>query len=317
MDIQYLLTLQHFREITGAIFDPFFLFITKFGEGIIPYFIVFFFYWCVDKRLGQRLLLVIFTGDFVNSILKLTFCVYRPWVRCDELLPAGNAKLASSGYSFPSGHTTSAAACYGTLAWTFRSKKTIAILLVALLLLVGFSRNYLGVHTPQDVLCALLEVTLIICGVHKLLLWINDNPKRIAIVALAGLLLIIAAIIYVRLKTYPLDYVGDKLIVSPEKMQPDFFLSCGALLGVLAGWFVERKFVNFSTDVGAHTKAIRFISGAFVYIFMVTVGYQALALFCGAILGSFLFGPLTCFYCVAVHPMMFRRKRSNVCLKIK
>ena len=37
----------------------------------------------------------------VNGFLKVTFCVYRPWIRDARVQPDGNAVTAATGYSFP------------------------------------------------------------------------------------------------------------------------------------------------------------------------------------------------------------------------
>jgi len=61
-------------------------------------------------------------------------------------------------FSFPSGHATIAAALYGYLAYILikslknKYKWSVIILAIALILLIGFSRIYLGVHYVSDVL---------------------------------------------------------------------------------------------------------------------------------------------------------------------
>lgn len=70
-----------------------------------------------------------------------------------------DALISEAGKSFPSGHATFAVACYGfmlavLLTNRIKTKKTyIAIaLLCVTILVIGFSRLYLGVHYPSDVL---------------------------------------------------------------------------------------------------------------------------------------------------------------------
>ena len=70
--------------------------------------------------------------------------------------------IAETGFAFPSGHTVFAASFLGALAWlTGRAgilqtrpvaRRTIQTSLVLLILAVGFSRVYLGVHWPSDVI---------------------------------------------------------------------------------------------------------------------------------------------------------------------
>lgn len=70
-------------------------------------------------------------------------------------------------YSFPSGHTAGAALFYGFLtALVFahpaagRWRIAMAVVAVAMVLLVGLSRIYLGVHYFTDVVAALVEAAL-------------------------------------------------------------------------------------------------------------------------------------------------------------
>jgi undecaprenyl-diphosphatase len=87
----------------------------------------------------------------LNFVLKTSFARTRPLPFFDTPLP--------SSYSFPSGHALFALCFYGVLAWLIaagiRSQAlrisiwTVAVLLV---LLIGLSRIYLGVHYPSDVI---------------------------------------------------------------------------------------------------------------------------------------------------------------------
>ena len=109
MDIEYLLLLQNFRNAISDLLTPFMEFISHFAVAYllgVPILV----YWCVNRRKGLYVLALTYVSVCVNSIVKLTACVYRPWVKDPRVVPAGDAIKESTGYSFPSGHTSTAEA---------------------------------------------------------------------------------------------------------------------------------------------------------------------------------------------------------------
>jgi undecaprenyl-diphosphatase len=112
-----------------------------------------------DWRLSAILLVVSTSGSIVlTTVLKAIFERSRP-----ELFDSG---YTASFYSFPSGHATLAVGLYGTLtlllAYRLRgyARWLVAACGVSLVLLIGFSRLYLGVHYPTDVLAGYLAALL-------------------------------------------------------------------------------------------------------------------------------------------------------------
>jgi undecaprenyl-diphosphatase len=110
-------------------------------------------------RLSATLLLVSTVGgSLLTAVLKGVFGRARP-----ELFDSG---YTASFYSFPSGHATVAAGFYGALtlilAYRLRglARWAVVVVGVSLVLLIGFSRLYLGVHYPTDVLAGFLAAPL-------------------------------------------------------------------------------------------------------------------------------------------------------------
>lgn len=250
-DLQYLLFLQNLREASGGIFDEFFNALSKFAVDVLP-FLPYIVYWCVNKRLGYRFIATTWIGEVVNGVIKLTVCAYRPWIRSEQIVPAGDSKVAATGYSFPSGHTLAATMHYGnTAVWQWSKRKWISILCCVLILLTGFSRNFLGVHTPQDVLVGMTEGVILIFIVGMVGKRLEGNDKALDIMTLVGILITVGVILYITLKPYPMDYVDGKLLVDPQKMMNDSFKACGGFLGFLIGSYIERHFIRYEIPQGS------------------------------------------------------------------
>ncbi len=266
MDIQYLLLLQNLREATGGVLNGAFELITKLGEASIVTLLVAFVYWCVDKREGIFLMLTFYYNRVINGFLKITACVYRPWIRDSRVLPVPEAMADATGYSFPSGHSANAASFFGGLAYNKKNPKAFRVLMVVLVLLVGFSRNYLGVHTPQDVIVSIILAAALLFAFRRLLVWVEENPDKDWIVLLAGVALCVLLVVYASLKGYPVDYdAAGNVIVDPAKMPIDSFKNAGMGLGFIVGWFLERRFIKFETDGEWYFRVLRYVVCIAVY----------------------------------------------------
>ena len=252
-DIQYLLLLQNLRSATGGVFDEFFNGLSKFAVDLLP-FLPFVVFWCVHKKWGYRYLATLWLGEVVNGLIKLSVCAYRPWIRSDLIEPAGDSKVAATGYSFPSGHTVNATAHYGnTFVWQKNKRRWLAVLCAVLIALTAFSRNFLGVHTPQDVVVGFGETALIIFLVGLGQKKLQGKEKLKDILTAVGFGFIFLAIAYILMKPYPMDYVDGVLLVDPQKMMNDTFKACGGLTGFLIGSYLDRHYIHYKIPKGAET----------------------------------------------------------------
>ena len=125
------------------------------------------------RKTGFCMLLAILCGALMtNVLLKETICRLRPYVASDlfrEFWTFVGAH-AESEFSFPSGHTTAAAAA-ATGLWLVRGKKYLAIS-IPYVALMAASRNYFMVHYPTDVIAGVIAY-FITLGIYRLL-----NAKR-------------------------------------------------------------------------------------------------------------------------------------------
>ena len=123
MDIEYLLLLQNFRQATGDVLTPLMEAVTELAASPLLIGLVAFVYWAVNKPLGSFLMLNYTGSTLLNQTVKLGVCAYRPWVRDARVIPVASAIGDATGYSFPSGHSQSATAYYGSIALWFGKKR--------------------------------------------------------------------------------------------------------------------------------------------------------------------------------------------------
>lgn len=143
--------LLYLNSLSTPWLDNVMLVVTRLG-GVAAVLLAAFFMLAVLYRLRRWQSLAVvavgMTGTLVlMSGLKLLFARQRPelW----ELL------THESTYSFPSGHAAMSsvlAICVVMLAWRSRWRWLVAGIAVLYVLAIGFSRMYLGVHYPTDIL---------------------------------------------------------------------------------------------------------------------------------------------------------------------
>ncbi len=266
MDIDILLALQTFREGVGSCLTAFFSKMTWFGEMDVVIIFMGLLYWCVNKQIGTYLLMGWSGNRIVNGVLKVAVCAYRPWIRDPRILPEQKAFETATGYSFPSGHAMNAASLFGGLAIRRDINRVLRVLMWVMLCLVAFSRIFLGVHTPQDIVVGAIVGVLVMFLTGKLLAWLESNPEKDVLIAVIGVVIAIAAAIFSAVKPYPVDYdANGKILVDGLKMANDTFKAVGWMAAFMVGWVLERRFVKFTTDVTMQERFLRLGGGLLGY----------------------------------------------------
>ncbi|MGN1269641.1 MAG: phosphatase PAP2 family protein [Clostridia bacterium] len=103
-----------------------------------------------NKKYGLLIAINLFISTVLNIILKNIF---------DRARPEGYRLIEAGGFSFPSGHSMASMTFYGFLIYLILKKVqnkyikwTSVIILSIIILAVGISRIYLGVHYASDVI---------------------------------------------------------------------------------------------------------------------------------------------------------------------
>lgn len=255
--------LKWFRSFSSPALDALFRCITFLGEQYFIIVIIMVAYFLLDKKAGQRIVFAMVATICLNNSIKGLVKYARPFVYDPTLEPAKNAIKGATGYSFPSGHTQNATTAYASLALNIKNKK-ITIIAIIIILLVGLSRLYLGVHYPKDVLFGFLFG--IICSfstyfTHKR---IENNSKKQFLTYLVTLLIFLPFLFVFWTNNY------DELI-----LLKDFYVSYSVSMGLVLGMYLEHRFVNFEKSPELKTNIKRLL-GCVVTLLIVYVSLKLL-----------------------------------------
>lgn len=228
-------------------------------------------YWCWSTALGIRIGLLLMISASVNSIIKITFHQPRPYWY--DLRVAGLGEESSFG--LPSGHAQNAVVVWGGIAaWIRRPWAWIVAIL--LMLSIGLSRIYLGVHFPTDVLAGWL-IGIVILVVYLLLetpakKWLSHQGTgaQILVAFLGSLLLILLTILARSLAgnyVVPQAWIENARQVFPESdpINPlsisGVYGNAGVLFGLALGLILLNRQGGFDTGGPWWQRLIRYLLG--------------------------------------------------------
>lgn len=235
--------------------DKLMLIITRLGEEtafLVAAMIVF---WCVDKKKGYYVMAVGFFGTLVNQFLKLIFRIPRPWVADPDFTVVEGAVEAATGFSFPSGHSTSSVGTFGAIGYA-SCNPVVKWICYGICVLVPFSRLYLGVHTPADVLVGSGLSVLMILMLSPIVRKHSESGTK----KLLAMLLALSAGLLLFTGFYPFAIAESELhnLTSGSK---NAYTMLGAVAGLMVVYPLERKFVNFETKAVWWAQILKAILG--------------------------------------------------------
>ncbi len=227
--------------------------ITFLGE--VDFFLLFLplLYWCLNRRLGARMSILIPLSSYIGAVVKVALNQPRPF----EFDQRVRAIVPTTDRGFPSLHTQNTVVTWGYLGTAFR-RTWLWVATGLLMVFVPLSRLYLGVHFPTDLLGGYL------IGAALLLLFLGLEPAAEtwlgewgfawqlgAALVLPGLLLLFLP-------------GGDETAATSGAM----------LIGASAGFVLERRWVGFETDGAWWQRALRLLLGG-VVLFGLRFGLKA------------------------------------------
>lgn len=247
--------------------NEFMLLVTRLGEETAFLVAALLVFWCVDKKKGYFLMVVGFIGTMLNQFLKLAFRIPRPWVRDSNFTILEQAKEAATGYSFPSGHSQNSVGTFGAIAASV-GNRWVRYICIAICVLVPFSRMYIGVHTPADVLVGSAMALALVLILRKPI--VDGDLKEMKVLISVMILMGIGLLLYVTLWNFPADVDAHNL----QSGSKNAYTMLGCIAGVAIVYPAERKYVNFNTQAVWWAQILKAVLGLGV-VLLVKEGLKA------------------------------------------
>lgn len=213
-------------------------------------------FWCINEKRGIRLGTAVLLSAWLNSAVKNVLKQPRPY----QLDPSVGRAVENS-YGIPSGHAQGSLTFWGIVGGWIRQPAGL-ILAIVLPLLIGFSRLYLGVHFPTDVLAGWF-LALIVLGVYYF-----GTPSIETLFKSLNIrfrILIVALIAYVM-----------------NGLNPQDISMGGAFFGMAVGYIIMTEWFAFSARRNAQGKQPSFLELVLRYLIgmvgavLIYVGLKAL-----------------------------------------
>lgn len=256
--------LRFLESIRTGIGDFFFATVTHLGEEVFFLAIAILFYWCISKRQGYYILLTGVIGSVINQWLKILCRIPRPWILDPTFEPVGDAVAEATGYSFPSGHTQNIAGTFGCIG-RYNKQRWVKITSVVIIILVAFSRMYLGVHTPLDVTVSLGIAAALVFAFHFIFRTEESTNKYMLYVVIGSVIFSIAFIIYVSLLSES-GFTTDADLANLLSAKKNAATLAGCLVGLGLVYPLDRYVIKFDTKGRWYSQVIKFVVGVAIVL---------------------------------------------------
>ena len=236
-------------------------------------------YWSFDRKLGLRMALFLPVVSSLNSILKQAIHAPRPY----WLDPDIRAIHVSNGFGMPSGHAQ--ASTVWLYAASFLKRKWFWAMAVAVVLMVGMSRVYLGVHFSSQVLAGwligIIVVILFFRLESKFLTWFlgqKFNQQLLLICGISIFFLLLGGLFVFILRNWemPAEWIrnsADDLAGRDETILSSIGLGAvagntGGFMGVALGALLSHRSGGFDARGKGWKRFLRSVAGLLIFFML-------------------------------------------------
>ena len=267
----------------GTWLNPWMTFFSTLGTEQFYLLVMPLIFWCVDAGIGLRFALLLLLSGAFNTYFKFLFHAPRPfWVD-----PRVQALAVETSFGIPSGHAQNAACLWG-FGTTLIKSKSLKWLMSLVIILIGLSRVYLGVHFVGDVVVGWLIGAVLLVGFlwlePRILRWwqrLRLSTQLFWVVLSSGLILVLGWSITIVYRSWviPSEWVAvAQSKIGLIRLEP-FSLSglvtvAGTWLGALGGWIIfNHHWQGYPIGGTVIQRALRYVLGiAGIGLFYVGLG---------------------------------------------
>ena len=232
--------IKFIQSIISPFWDGFFQVVTMTGEEYFYILAAAIIFWCVNKKFGYKLGFALLTSTIINTTLKDVINSARP------IGEAGIRSLrieTATGQSFPSGHTQGSTTFWVSCILQIR-RTWIYIVGILAILLVGYSRLYLGVHYPIDVIGGIL-IGFMWVFISNYIFEYAEATKKTWILSIIVIPMLIGLIFF---------------------KEGTYYTISGTVLGFYIGYILESKYVQYEVKNTKLKQLIKLVLGLGILI---------------------------------------------------
>lgn len=227
-------------NLRNSVFDLFFKIITELGDKFVFIIIMLILFWAVNKRFSYKFLFAFLLSAIINTVIKVIVKRPRPYE-----LGVESVGSKTKGYSFPSGHSQATGVIYYSLKEEFGKKhKALNWVLLIILILVPFSRMYLGQHFLSDVIVGALIGIIMSILAFKLFELMKDKEH-----------------------IYPLYGIPVVLILLIVFLKQDYskfselYVAGAGYIGFSLGYLIEKLYIKHNVETSLKNRILKVLIG--------------------------------------------------------